>query len=191
MRVFMKTILQPHAFPEQIEGNRIILKKTSQALAREMYQNVNDDRARLREFLPWVDQTISVEDEIKYIQRAELWWDERSTFQYGFFRKSDGVYLGNGGVHAVDWGNERLEIGYVVWQPYEGQGYISELVGLLEAVSFAAGFYRLEIRCDPKNIRSVSVAQRLGYQQEGHFRSHQVRGSQRRDTLIFAKLRNR
>jgi RimJ/RimL family protein N-acetyltransferase len=185
----MKSVLRPQFFPDELKSDRIILKKNSMEWVSEMYQNVNNERGRLREFLPWVDQTKCIEDEVKYIELTHRWWQEQKTYDYSFFRQTDGVYLGNGGVHTIDWNNEQVELGYFIWQPFEGQGYVSELVKVLEEASFKIGFYRVEIRCDPKNIRSIAVAQRMGYRQEGRLRQNQLNGSQRRDTLIFSKLR--
>jgi hypothetical protein len=44
-------------FPEKIDCERIILKKHNIDLAYTMFEYVEKDRERLREFLPWVDST--------------------------------------------------------------------------------------------------------------------------------------
>jgi len=49
--------------PEIITGERIVLKKHSLELAKTMFEYVDQDRERLREFLPWVDATKTIQDE--------------------------------------------------------------------------------------------------------------------------------
>lgn len=185
----MKALLHPEYFPDEIEGDRIILRRNSLSLVNEMYAKVCEERGRLREFLPWVDRTKTLKDELHFIELTHQWWQSMEAFEYCYFRKSDNAYLGHGGAHTIDWQNEHLELGYLVWQAYEGQGYVSDLVRTLETTAFERGFYRVEIRCDPKNIRSADVARRQGYRQEAHLRGDCFEGGHRRDTLIFGKLR--
>jgi RimJ/RimL family protein N-acetyltransferase len=185
----MKALLTPDFFPDEIEGERIVLRRNSLKMVNQMFAKVCEERGRLREFLPWVDRTKELRDEVEFIELTHQWWQAKEAFEYAYFRKSDEMYLGHGGAHTIDWQNEHLEIGYLVWQEFEGQGYVSDLVTTLEKMAFQRGFFRVEIRCDPKNIRSADVARRLGYQQEGHLRGHCTEGGRRRDTLIFGKIR--
>ncbi len=64
-------------FPELIASARLELRKHVPELAETMYRYVDQDRARLRVFLPWVDKTVSTEDEAAYIKMTahgtELW----------------------------------------------------------------------------------------------------------------------
>jgi RimJ/RimL family protein N-acetyltransferase len=48
---------------------------------------------------------------------------------------------------------------------------------------------RVELRCDSRNERSIRVAERAGYQREGHLRNddRDPRGSLR-DTLVYARI---
>lgn len=185
----MKSVLLPREFPEVIQGKRLILKKHNLEEARPMFELVNEERGRLREFLPWVDQVLTFEDEVRFIEKSLKWWSELNAFDYSIYLKDSGAYAGNVGLHTIDWHNERIELGYFLWQPFEGNGYVGESIALLEELAFRYGFYRIEIRCDPKNIRSQDVARRAGYTEEGILRSNVIIGSQRRDTMIFAKLR--
>jgi RimJ/RimL family protein N-acetyltransferase len=92
-------------------------------------------------------------------------------------------------VHTISWTHESCEIGYWIAKEFEGRGYISETVKLLEDTLFQLGFHRIEIRCSSTNQRSAAVPKRLGYRHEGTLIAHQKEFGQWRDTLIFAKLR--
>ena len=107
------------------------------------------------------------------------------------WRKSDGMYVGGSGLHRMDWSVPCFEIGYWVRVSLEGQGYISEAVNGITQFAFnQLSAERLEIRCDARNTRSASVAQRAGYTLEGTLR-HDSRDPQGnlRNTMIFSKLR--
>ncbi len=171
---------------EELVGTRLVLRKHDPGLAAPMYDHVDHDRARLRLFLPWVDLTRSVKDEIDYIEMTSEAWNNHAVFDYGLFRKPDGAYMGNCGVHTIHWQERRCEIGYWILGVFEGQGYVSEAVRVLESELFRLGFDRIEIRCDAKNARSAAVPRRNGYHLDKVVRKE---GEGQRDTLVFAKTR--
>lgn len=179
----------PSPLPEELRGSKVILKRQDFSAAREVFRSVDQDRARLGRFLPWVDATLSIEDSKMYIDWARRQWDEARVFDYGIYLP-DERYLGNAGAHGISWPHHSCEIGYWILGEFEGQGFISDTVKCLEAALFAHGFHRIEIRCDPTNLRSKAVPERLGYHQEAHFRRHQLIQGRWRDTLVFAKLKS-
>ncbi len=60
-----------------------------------MFNYVDQDRERLRQFLPWVDLTKTLEDEIGYIKHTHERWDDYTLFDYGIFDTESNTYLGN------------------------------------------------------------------------------------------------
>lgn len=176
--------------PEVIVGDRLTLKKHDLALAELMFKYVDQDRQRLRQFLPWVDATNRAQDEIDFIKMTHEKWDEYFLYDFGMYRNSDGVYMGNIGVHTISWGNERCELGYWVLGDFEGQGYMSEAVSVLESALFKLGILRIEIRCSSLNQRSANVPKRCGYTFEGTLRQNMKVNGEFHDTYVFSKLRN-
>ncbi len=103
-------------------------------------------------------------------------------------RSRDGTMLGGSGLHRIDWERRAFEIGYWIRKSATGKGHVTEAVQLLTAVCFdRLDASRVEIRCDPKNVKSSAVPERLGYLQEALLRS-QSRGTDGslRDTLVYA-----
>jgi RimJ/RimL family protein N-acetyltransferase len=176
--------------PEQIAAERITLKKHSLEIAEQMFGYVDQDRERLRVFLPWVDSTRSVEDERGYIKMTHDKWASNELFDFGIFRNSDSLYLGNCGIHSIAWPHNRCEIGYWILGAFEGQGFISEAVRALEKTLFEIGFNRVEIHCSSSNARSASVPRSNGYQLEGTLRQDAIENGTYRDTFVFAKLKS-
>ncbi len=182
--------MEHRKFPEVINTERLILKRHAEDLSQTMFDYVDQDRERLRRFLPWVDHTKTVDDELDFIRMTRAKWDKHELFDFGIHRKSDNLYLGNLGVHTISWEHQRCELGYWILGQFEGQGYMSESVQALHNAAFEVGFHRVEIRCSSSNLKSASVPERLGYHLDGVLRQQAIEQGQYRDTMVFSKLRN-
>jgi len=182
--------MEVRPLPETLDGGRIVLRKHSPAHADEMFRYVDRDRERLRRWLAWVDDMKTVGDERGWIEKALAQWDAGELYSFGIFRKPDGLYLGNIGVHAIAWEHARCEIGYWILGDFEGAGFMSEAVQRLERALFALGFHRIEIRCDARNERSANVPRRNGYALDGTLRQDSLVEDGFRDTLVFSKLQS-
>jgi RimJ/RimL family protein N-acetyltransferase len=164
------------------------LKRRNTKDVYSAFECVDSDRARLGEFLPWVDASKSVEDQIWYVGECLKDWDAGKLFDYGIYNGED-EFIGAMGVHNIQWDHNRCEIGYWIHQKYEGQGFISAALRALEKALFELGFHRIEIRCDPRNKKSAAVPLRNGYLFEGQLRQDTVFAGTYRDTAVFAKLK--
>ena len=154
-----------------------------------MFGLIDADRVRLSEFLPWVEWTRSADDERNYVNAVRAQWDNHEFFDYAMF--SDDQYLGNIGVHTINWMTATCEIGYWILGAHEGRGYVREACARLTELCFERGFHRVEIRCNPANARSAQVPRRLGYRLEGCLRESGIdQFGQHHDVLVFAKLRD-
>lgn len=181
--------MTPTPLPETLRAPDLVLCRNDPAMAETIFAIVEAERERLGRWLPWVPHTITVDDTLAYLGRTRLEWDNNQGFDYHVLSAADGTYWGNIGLHSVSWAHARAEIGYWLSARAEGRGAMRAAVRALEDAAFTAGFGRLEIRCDPRNLRSLRVPEALGYMREGHLREHVVDGTHRRDTLIFGKLR--
>ena len=176
------------ALPSQLTGPRILLKRDELEHAQAMFAAIDSDRARLGEFLPWVELTRTLEDERKYLESSHQAWDQFEKFNYGIFLKDS--YIGNIGAHTISWGHERCELGYWIAAPFEGKGLMSEAVKVLERALFDLGFHRIEIHCSSENLKSARVPERCGYRLEGTLREAMIERRGFYDTLIYGKLRS-
>ena len=177
------------SLPESVEADRLTLRKHQLDAVALMFEYIERDRERLSQFLPWPPGIRSVADELAYVKDTHSWWDAGTLFDYGLFRKEDNLYMGNLGVHSIQWQHHCCELGYWILGDFEGSGYMSEAVAALETVLFEVGFYRIEIRCDANNHRSAQLPKRRGYTLDGRLRGATKVPSGYRDTLVFSKLR--
>ncbi|MCA1815621.1 MAG: GNAT family N-acetyltransferase [Acidobacteria bacterium] len=102
-------------------------------------------------------------------ERLRFYMDCRA--RYGFsaspaIRKSDGVFLGWGGLQPLEDSGE-IEIGYGFDKPYWGQGYATELAAAWLRYGFeTARLARIVAVADPANAGSRHVMEKLGMRYE-------------------------
>jgi GNAT superfamily N-acetyltransferase len=68
-----------------------------------------------------------------------------------------------------------------------GRGYATEAAAALLAFGFdEAGLHKISATCDPENIGSSRVLQKIGMRQEGRLQDHLLVRGQWRDRLLYA-----
>ena len=95
--------------------------------------------------------------------------------------------LGASGLHTRA-GEGAREIGYWIHVDHVGQGYATELAAALTRVAFeVSAVDRVEIRCDPANVRSAAIPRKLGYELEATLRRRSTGSNgEPRDALVFS-----
>ncbi|MGC9446054.1 GNAT family N-acetyltransferase [Cereibacter sphaeroides] len=82
-----------------------------------------------------------------------------------------------------------IEIGHICLSPgLQRTPAATEALVLMMAWSFAAGYRRVEWKCDALNLASRRAAQRLGFSYEGTFRQATVVKGRNRDTAWFSVI---
>jgi RimJ/RimL family protein N-acetyltransferase len=135
---------------------------------------VDASREHLIPWMPWAKHETTLQDQIKRLRRVRGEFDLGKDFVYAIFSRDESLVLGSTGLHTRR-GSHAREIGYWIHVDYIGQGYATETSAALTKVAFEIdGMDRVEIHCDPANLASAAVPQKLGYTHEAtlHRRSH-------------------
>jgi ribosomal-protein-serine acetyltransferase len=179
---------EPPILPRVIAGPRATLRAVSQRDAVDLFRLVEANRRHLRPWFPWVDATRSPAEIRDFVKRSQLGRRRRTSFQYNMFVEKERI--GGVGIHAVSLADRRGEIGYWLARTHLGQGFMTEATAALIAACYRdLGLDRIEIRCEPRNVRSRGVPVRLGFTFEGILR-HQSRLRDRpRDHEVWSLLR--
>ncbi|WP_061961621.1 GNAT family N-acetyltransferase [Demequina flava] len=91
-------------------------------------------------------------------------------------------------IFGIQWGAERGgSIGYWIDRDYAGRGIVPTAVAMLSTMAFDRGLHRLEIAVRPENAKSIAVADKLGFSDEGLRRSYLYIDGAWRDHRIFAR----
>ena len=151
---------------EAIRGERIVILKRVHEHDKEMWQAIEESRNLIREYLPWVDRTKSVEDVVKATDMFAEYWDNDHEWGFCLYSIPEHQFLGCIGVHLINFQSRSAEIGYWLRVSEQGKGYMTEAVKLVEEELFKNGIHRIVISCDINNRNSGNVAKRAGYQLE-------------------------
>ena len=91
----------------------------------------------------------------------------------------------------ADTQNERAELGYMLSRGLWGKGLATEAAGAVVDWGFMAkNLHRVYAYCDPRNIASWRVMEKIGMQREGLFRQHLKWNGEYRDALYYGILRS-
>ncbi len=174
--------------PDELRSARLVIRPYRPDDAPAVFAAIDESRALLSPWLPWVHYHRDVGDTRDFCTRAAAGWLLRSSLDLGIFAARDGAYLGGTGIPRLDWRARTFEIGYWLRGAATGQGYVGEAVRMLARLAFEElGANRLEIRCDARNDRSKHVPERLGFPLEARLRNDALDpAGQPRDTLVFA-----
>ena len=187
---------QPHAsVPPQspfdgidVRDGDLALRPLESADVGSLFALIDAERARLGRFLPWVEETRTERDTLRFIEDAADERRRRRSLVLGIV--VNGALGGTIGLHYVDWFDRSAEIGYWIASDLEGRGYVTRATRRLMDVAFGvAGMHRLVIRCAIDNARSRRVAERLGFRLEGLLRQAQWVGGRFVDQHLLALLR--
>jgi RimJ/RimL family protein N-acetyltransferase len=88
------------------------------------------------------------------------------------------------------------EVGYIVNKRYQQKGYAIEALSAVISRAFREGTHRIFAECDPRNVPSWKLLEKVGLRRKAHFRQNiWFRRNENgvpvwKDTLIYAILEN-
>ncbi len=180
-------------FPDSFESERLLIRALRPGDGPAINAAVIESLDELRPWMPWAVEMPPLAETEEFARRAAAGWLSRESLTLSLWRKDTGEYVGNSGMHRIDWEVPSVEIGYWVRTSLAGQGYITEAVHAITAFAFdTLGAHRVEIHCDERNTRSAAVARRAGFELEAILRNHRRHHLtlELRNTMIFAKVRD-
>jgi ribosomal-protein-alanine N-acetyltransferase len=142
-------------------GERVLIRRPTPADRAEFLARA---RASARLHAPWIATPSETEFD-DYLGRAER--DDALAFL--ICRNEDAAIAGVGNVSQIARGNFRSAyLGYYVFAPFEGRGYMREGLRLVvRHVLGAHGLHRIEANIQPGNERSARLVERIGFRKEG------------------------
>ena len=155
--------------------------------AQTLLRAVEQDRAYLREWLPWVDHTQSVMDVMQFIERAARQFAEGRGPQAGIW--VEGALRGSVGCHPIDWTNRNCSLGYWLESASQGRGIITRCCSsLLDYLFDDLQLHRVTIQCGIGNTKSGAIPARLAFQREGVIREAEWVNDRWVDLVVWGML---
>lgn len=115
--------------------------------------------------------------------------ESRSRFVFAIIIKESEEMIGAGEINIRDYTNRTGEIGYIVNPQYWGKGFATEVAELLISYGFTElKLHRIFATCDPRNIGSLKVLEKVGMSEEGRMREVLLLKDGWRDSLLYSIL---
>lgn len=159
--------------PALQEAHGFVLRRWSPADAPLLQAALDASDAHLRAFTPWVvtGKVPGLTLEERLARHAED-WDAGREWLYGIFSRDESEVLGGCGLHPRI-GPDAVELGYWLAAHATGSGLATIAAFLLTDTAFRPPhMQRVEIRVEPRNVRSAKVPKRLGFQRAGKVAAH-------------------
>jgi len=100
-----------------------------------------------------------------------------------------GLLIGRVGLRVVRPDHREGELWFAFRRDHQGQGYASEAARALVAFGFGTlGLHRIYGDCDPRNVPSSRLMERLGMRREAHLRENWWLKGEWCDSWIYAVL---
>ncbi len=180
--------------PTRIETERLYLRCYQPGDGRLYYTVSQRNQTHLARYEAQnILMGITTEEEAEIaVRELAAEWVVRRSFFLGAFDKGTEEWVAQVYVGPSNWDLPEFELGYVVDQACEGQGYGAEAVqAALRFVFEHLQAHRVHLECDAANVRSAHLAERCGFRLEGHFRENKRSATgEYGDTLHYGLLRN-
>ncbi|AIS61255.1 GNAT family N-acetyltransferase [Listeria ivanovii] len=127
-----------------------------------------------------------VEEMIRMLRQLEM---EGKALRCVIILQATGEIIGTCGFNYIDHENQRAEIAYDLGTRFWKRGYATEAVqALMEWGIESFKLHRMEAKVDPRNEASISLLEKLGFQEEGLLRDYEKIGTEYQDLKLFSWL---
>jgi RimJ/RimL family protein N-acetyltransferase len=128
--------------------------------------------------------------------QEERWFEnlldrlERQEMVLMAIETSEGVHIGNLGLHAIDWKNRSAELGITIGdKTYWGQGCGTDAIRTLLRLGFEEmNLHRIFLRVDVDNARAIRCYEKVGFRREGTSRDAVFRDGRYYDQYVMSIL---
>lgn len=172
----------------EIDQN-IRLELIEEVHAESLFNLVNTSRSYLKQWLPWVDFTINVDDTKNYIKSSLKRYSENNGFDCVIIYNND--VAGIIGLHKIDHANRITSIGYWLGENFQGYGIMTKACNALMEYCFKTlHLNKVVINCATENLKSQAIPERLNFKKEGTIRQGEFLNGKFVDYYLYSRLRN-
>ena len=179
--------------PATVHTDRLVLRPPQANDGAALHDAIVESLSDLRRFLvslPWVAGEQTVESSEVFCRNGQANFIARKDLPFLMFSKSTGQLIGATGLHRINWGTVKAEVGYWVRSSQFRNGYISEAVRALTEYAFIQlSASRVEIITDTENLASRKVAESCRFALEGVLQNdRRAPDGSLRSTCIYARF---
>lgn len=171
-------------------GNGIYIRPYDVSDAEALLALAIKNKKFFKEFLPAREPSyFSLDGQMASIQRAIEAAEQDLGYSFGIFLASKDELIGNITLFEIERVYQTCMVGYWLNESHNGHGYTTGAVRLVLTFAFeVAKFHRVEAGVMPKNIGSIRVLEKTGFQKEGLCRKNVMINGIWEDHLMYAVL---
>ncbi|MDG4656802.1 GNAT family protein [Ectobacillus antri] len=167
----------------------ITLRLLDMSQADLIFKASNTSREHLRRWLPWVDDTHTLEDTKKFIQATMDQFAQHKGFCTSIWWRDE--FAGIIDFHGLHTTLNKIEIGYWLLEKHQGRGIMTKACRAFVDHAFSVmKLERVEILAAVGNTKSQAIPKRLGFKQEGVLRKCTKTSEGLEDVVIFGLLKD-
>jgi ribosomal-protein-serine acetyltransferase len=178
--------------PDRMETENLIVRKFERGDGKDILDlfNRRNNRELLKESVEEATRILSQDDAEIDCRRHAAEWESRERFVMGIWEKKSNTYIGQIWIEPEKWEVPSFELGYFLDVGYQGKGLAYEAsVGTLEFLFANLNAYRITIMTRDTNAKSWKLAERLGFQREGHIRECSIKNGKRWGLYHYGMLK--
>lgn len=172
----------------EVVSNRLLLRPVNEADVDALY-NIYAD-IEIMQF--WSEAPlVSIDQMTEKIQQALVAQTEGTALMVAVVLRETNTTIGHISLFNIHEASARAEVGYLLHKDHWQQGYMSEALHAFIVAGFnTLGLRRLEADIDPDNAASTGLIRRMGFVQEGLFKSRWVVAGQITDSAMYGLLKD-
>jgi len=173
-----------------VRAERIHLACYQETDAPSLWELIARNHDRLIESFPILLSTVRDEASAReFIRGLMSDFAERKRFGFSIRKSDDSTIIGHCIIRDIDWSVPKAEIGYWIDDGHQGKGYAREAVETLVNFAFKTlELKKLFLRALPQNRRSLDLAEKCGFSQEGYLRDEFKTGTGVVSDIVYCGL---
>ena len=181
--------ITPESFTFQLGSEAALMPRTP-AIAQDYQELLESNHERLARWFPEHDNSPTLgATRIELEERTKAWLEGSQLPLVIAVRTAETWRLGGAVTLLIDAPARSGEVGYWIDAEFEGCGLVTRAVtAVLDHAFGTIGLHRIELRTNPDNARSRSVARRLGFTEEGVLREAAAFPDEWRDEVVYGIL---
>lgn len=167
-----------------LETERLSLQPLAASDAELLFPILSDPEVMAHWDIPEVDDP----DLVRTIVEGQVAEADAGKAVHWTIHTLNGDFLGACDLSDIDRWHKRAEIGFLLGRGAWGQGYALEAMRSVVGYAATMGLRRLAARTHLGNLRSDTLLEKLGFEEEGLLRGHILRDGEHRDCRLFGLL---
>lgn len=171
---------------QMVKTERLFLSEMTLADTEILFGYWSDDSVTRYMNIEPFQSLQPVEEMIRMLRQLEI---EGKALRCVIILQATGEIIGTCGFNYIDHENQRAEIAYDLGMRFWKHGYATEAVqSLMKWGIESFNLHRMEAKVDPRNEASISLLEKLGFQEEGILQDYEKIGTEYQDVKLFSWL---